>query len=289
MPDVWTVIDILNWTTAYFEEHAIEDPRLSAELLLSCVLGLERLQLYLQYDRPLTDKERAGLKVMIRRRIAHEPVQYITGFTYFMGLKFFVSSAVLIPRFDTEILAEKAIELIGQHNISRVIDVGTGSGALAISMAHFVTSLRVCASDLSAEALAVAEKNAHMLNVFDRIIFREGDLLGPWADVLALSGPLLVVANLPYVRESEWGGLAPEVKDYEPKQALVSGRGGLEHYGRLLDQLASVTGTWYGLFELGIDQVTELKDMVAQKISDTEIKVIKDLAGNDRCFFVSKK
>lgn len=289
VPETWTVLRILKWTEDYFRKHLIDQPRLDAELLLAHLLGMERLQLYLQFDRPLSEKERADYKVMVRRRVAHEPVQYITGEAFFFGLKFTVNNAVLIPRPETELLVEKAIEIIKNGNVTRVIDIGTGSGAIACSVAHFVTGQKVQASDMSPAALSIARQNAASLKIDAQIEFRQGDLLEPWMADIQPQDTVLILANLPYVREREWTTLEPEVKDSEPREALVSGIEGVDHYQRLIEQISKLDCPCTVIMEMGIEQTSILTDIIMKNVPLASVHVIKDLAQKDRFIFMVKK
>ena len=283
---VWTVLEILKWTENYFQQNKIDPPRLDAELLLSHLLGLTRLQLYLQYDRPLSDQERLDYKVMIKRRVNHEPVQYITGEAYFMGLCFKANNSVLIPRPETELLVEKAIDFIKGVNVTSVIDVGTGSGAIAVTIAHFIPDRKVLASEISNEALDVARENAKNLGVADRVEFRHGDLLEPWLSDLKPADNVLILANLPYVREREWAELTPEVKDYEPRAALVSGPEGTAHYERFIAQLGKAACPFTVLLEMGIAQTDPLTQLFRRAFSQVDLKIFKDLSGKERLLMI---
>jgi release factor glutamine methyltransferase len=218
----WTILKVLQWTTRYFTSKGIGQARANAEVLLAHVLGIERIQLYLNYDRPLGPGELARFREIIKRRAAFEPSQYIVGKQEFWSLQFEVSPAVLIPRPETEVLVEKALEILGEED-ALVLDLGTGSGAIPVALAHERSSIRVIATDRSLEALAVAKRNAARNDVSGRIHFALADLFEAFS---VLPHFELIVSNPPYVSESEYQELAPEISRYEPASAL---RGGGEH------------------------------------------------------------
>lgn len=219
MEDKWTVLRVLQWTTEYFGEKGFEQPRADAEVLLAHALGIERIGLYLNYDKPLAPEELTRFRSFVRRRAAFEPAQYITGKQEFWSLDFKVTPAVLIPRPETEVLVEKALELAGDAP-RLVLDVGTGSGAIAVALAHERTGIRVVATDRSAAAIGVARGNAARHGVADRVFFAVMDLF----DALAPE-PLfdIIVSNPPYVSDAEFLDLAPEIANYEPHSALRGG------------------------------------------------------------------
>jgi release factor glutamine methyltransferase len=219
MEEQWTILKVLLWTTEYFKSKGIGQPRADAEVLLAHALGIERLQLYLNFDKPLASEELVRLRGLIRRRAAYEPTQYITGKQEFWSLDFEVTPAVLIPRPETEILVEKALE-IAETGPSKVLDLGAGSGAIAVSLVHERSNIRVVASDISWPAIEVASRNALRNGVYDRICFVVMNLF----DALE-AAPLfdLIVSNPPYVSDAELLDLAPEVANYEPRSALQGG------------------------------------------------------------------
>ena len=233
MADAWTTQRLLRWTTQHFERKGLDAPRLSAEMLLSHVLGTDRLKLYMDPDRPTSDLERAAFRDLVERALNHEPVDYLVGRSPFFSMMLKVTPAVLIPRPSTE----TAVEHIIQHarrtpGFARptIADVGTGSGAIAIALAKHIDGARIIATDLHDDALALARENAHAQGVADRIDFRQGDLLEP------LAGEQLhyLVSNPPYIPDHEWDAVAPHVKNHEPTHALRSGPDGLDHLRPLI-------------------------------------------------------
>jgi release factor glutamine methyltransferase len=244
----WTVLKLLQWTADYFRDKGIESPRLDAELLLSATLEMDRVALYVNFERPLIDDELARYREKVRRRADREPIQYILGETEFWSLPLSVNPFVLIPRADTEVLVEEALKRI--DGCSNVLDVGTGSGAIAVALAHDQPELRVTALDCSAEALEVARGNARRNGVLEHVDCLAGDLnsLPP--------GPFdMIVSNPPYIPSRNWEQLMPEVRDHEPRLALDGGDDGLEAYRRIAVQALKILspGGWL-LVEVGIGQ-----------------------------------
>lgn len=252
---------------------------LDAELLLSHVTGLERAALYREWDRPLRDDEAAQYNVLTGRRLSGEPVAYITGHKEFMGLDFFVSRSVLIPRPETEHLVEYALKIMPPFPV--VIDVGTGSGAIAVSLAFYNREAVVCATDCSGDALDIARLNCARHGVSDRVLLRQGDLLQPVQDCLKAGGADLIAANLPYIAERDLSGLPGEVGMFEPRLALDGGKDGLEHYRRLVPGAAEfLKKGGYLLMEIGFAQGRPARSLFDPRIWEAE--VLQDLAGLNR-------
>jgi release factor glutamine methyltransferase len=276
LTETWAVLKTLQWTTGYFREKGIEGGRLDAELLLAHVLGLDRVGLYLQFDRPLNTTELTEFRGLVGRRARREPLQYILGKVEFWSLSLHVSPAVLIPRPDTELLVAEALKRAPEA--AAVLDVGTGSGAIAIALAHERPDLTVTALDLSSEALAVAEGNARQLGVAARMAFHQGDL-GEFD-----GGPFdLIVANPPYIPAADLADLMPEVRDFEPLQALDGGADGLACYRRLLPMVERVltSGGWL-LLEIGIDQAPFVQAMLRDSHLFADPFTARDLSGIER-------
>lgn len=233
VPERWTVLSLLQWAAAYLTAREFDEARLHVELLLGRVLGLERIALYLQFDRPLTPAELAAFKALFRRRLDHEPLQYILGETAFMGLTLTVEPAVLIPRPETELLVEAAVTGLraSAHAAPAVLDIGTGSGCIALGIAHLVPSADVLGIDRSREALAVARKNHERYPAL-RVRFEEQDAASASWPPSAFD---LIVSNPPYIALEEYRALAPEVRDHEPRMALTDEGDGLSFYDVLFD------------------------------------------------------
>ncbi len=252
-------LHLLAWAAGRLAESGVYKPRLNAELLLSHCTGRSRVDIYAYPERPIPREAREGFAAAVERRAAGEPLQYITGSKGFRHLDLQVDRRVLIPRPETELLAQRALEAAAaMEGRPVVVDVGTGSGCVAISVAVECRSAAVFATDISADALEVARANAARQGVEERIAFRRGDLLE------ALEGELrglldVVVSNPPYIREDEFPGLPPEVRDHEPYIALVAGPTGMEVQLRLMRQALSwLSPRGVLLIEGGADQVEKL-------------------------------
>jgi len=282
--DIWTVGRLLTWTTEWLAGRGSESPRLDAEVLLAFVRGCPRIALYTAFDVPVNEEERARFRSLVKRRGEGEPVAYLVGSREFFSLSFGVSPAVLVPRPETEGLVIRVLDLCqaagpaGQR--PRIIDVGTGSGAIVVTVAKRLTQAEFVATDISAEALAVARDNAKRHGVEGRIEFVECDLLadpkaaGPW-DV--------IVSNPPYVREDEFDALPRDVRLHEPRMALVSGPTGVEVIGRLAAAAAEklVPGGWL-LVEVGPSTAAAAEEVVAAQAALSLEPTLKDMAALPR-------
>jgi release factor glutamine methyltransferase len=236
-PKTWQIKDLLKVATDYLKNKGIENPRLNAEVLLSHQLNVERVNLYLNFDQPLTEKELSCYRSLIKRRLVHEPLQYITGTQEFWSLDFAVDRRVLIPRPETEIVVEQAIILAKtfnptEHQCLKILDLGTGCGAIAIVLAKEIPGALVWATDISEKALGLARGNALKHGVSDRLNFRQGDLWEPlWEQGLRFD---IIVSNPPYVALEEYNRLPPEVRDYEPRQALDGREDGMYYLEKII-------------------------------------------------------
>ena len=275
MAECWTVLKLLRWTADYFAGRGLDAPRLDAELLLAATLGFDRVGLYVNFERPLQAGELAAYRERVRRRAGREPLAYILGQTEFWSLPLKVTPDVLIPRPETELLVEEALPRLSGRQ--QVLDVGTGSGALAIALAHERQELTVTAIDISPAALAVAADNARSNGVAERIRFVQHDLgqLPP--------GPFdLIVANPPYIPSRELATLMPEVRDFEPQLALDGGVDGLDAYRALARQAGAIlTAAGWLLVEVGSGQAAAVKELFAGA-GLTESFAARDLAGIER-------
>jgi len=220
----WRVLELINWTTGYLEEKGFDSPRSDVEWMLGAVLECSRVRLYTDFEKPLTPDELQRFKTFLKQRLDHQPVQYIVGETEFMGMPFTVNPSVLIPRPETELLVEQAVEWLRERPEDRrkVLDVGTGSGCIAVSIAALVPDCQVVAVDISSRALQVARENAERNGVTDRLRFRELDVLRESPDGAPYD---LVASNPPYVGQDEFPDLDPEIRKYEPEEALAAGDG----------------------------------------------------------------
>jgi len=228
--------DVLTEATAFLKSKEISDPRLNAERMLAHVLQISRIELYLQFDRPLNQSEREQYKDFLRRRAAHEPLQYILGETEFMSLPFRITPDVLIPRPETEVLVELVLEDAKTEPVQTILDIGTGSGCIAVSLAANLSDVQITAADVSRKALEVASQNARLNGVQDRVQFTEGDIQSG----LDLESRFdVVVSNPPYIALNEWDKLDPEIREHEPRMALCDESDGLKFYKMMADQSES--------------------------------------------------
>ncbi|MGM9581829.1 MAG: peptide chain release factor N(5)-glutamine methyltransferase [Anaerovibrio sp.] len=286
--EVWTIGRILKWTEGYFQKAGLDSPRLDAEVLLSYVLKKERIFLYVHFDQPMEEAELAAYKGCIKRRVQHQPVAYITGHKEFMGLEFKVTPATLIPRPDTEILVEAVLQRLKagkDAENSLIADIGTGSGAICLSLLNYLPKLQAVTVDISPEALAVAEENAEVLGLSERIEFLQGDMLEPLkAQGERFSGRLsAIVSNPPYIPRGDIAGLEPDVRAFEPMGALDGGEDGLDFYRRLLaDGAELLQADGFLAMEAGIHQAQQLKAMAEGSLQWGRCEIIRDLAGIER-------
>jgi release factor glutamine methyltransferase len=273
-----TVLEVIKKTTGFFADKGIENPRLNAELLVGHALGLKRMQLYLKFEQPLTETELEKIRPLVRRRSAREPVQYIVGETEFFGLKLKTDRRALIPRPETERLLEIMATRLAGSPPARVLDLGTGSGALALGLATAFPAAVVTAVDSSESALALARENAAALGLAERVKFFQSD----WFSALPAGGLFeLIVANPPYLSAEETAQAAPEVRDFEPVAALTAGGQGLDELKEILAGAPRFLAPG-GLLalETGIAQHAELLRLAAAGFSPAES--LTDLAGRDR-------
>lgn len=278
-PRRWTVVEMIRWTAEYLGGRGFHNARLNAELLLAGELGLKRLDLYLQFDRPLAPDELAGFKARLRRRARREPLQYIDGSAPFRDLLLRVDPRVLIPRPETEVLVQEVLDWARGRHALAAVDVGTGSGAIALALATEGPFARVVATDVSDDALAAARENRDAAAPGAPVEFRAGDLLAP------VRGESLdvVVSNPPYVGEEERASLDPEVRDWEPAAALFAGPGGLDALRRLVADAPAVLrpGGLLAL-EIGAAQGAAVTELIRRTGAFTPARVRPDLAGRDR-------
>ncbi len=269
----WTTLEVLNWTTKKFEDEGIDSARLDAQLMLAKAMGCTRIHLYTQFDKPLGEEERATYRQMIKRRLDGEPVAYILGRKEFWSLNLHITPDVLVPRGDSEILVRVAMERA--DNPTSVVDVCTGSGAIALAIKSELPDASVSASELSPAAATVARKNSEALNL--AVTIAEGDLLAPFKDQTFD----VVVSNPPYIASAEMVQLPKDVKR-EPALALDGGASGLEVIERLVGDAKSCLAPG-GL--LAIEHGWEQGEQVSALLKShgyREVVVTKDLAGRDR-------
>jgi len=285
----WTIIKLLSWAESYFNKHCIDSPRLTSELLLAHCLDINRLNLYLQYDRPLDKTELSGFKGLIKKRIQNQPVAYIIGEKGFFESDFLVTRDVLIPRPDTEIIVEQAIEILrkdSNHNHKRkILELGTGSGAIIISLAKEISYNSYFASDFSIAAIDIAKKNAERI-ANNKISF----FCSNWFSAIKSTAQFdLILSNPPYVPSKDIAKLQPEIRKFEPMMALDGGDDGLDSYRTILQNAHShlVPGGII-LLEIGFDQKDGVINIVNKFAQYQSVEFIKDLAGHNRVVLIKK-
>lgn len=253
---------MLTWMQQDFEGRGIPSARLDAELLISAVLKVERLSLYLDLDRPLGRAELQRIKALVKRRRSHEPIAYILGQRDFWGRTFEVSPAVLIPRPDTETLIEAALAVLPEDEPLRILDLCTGSGCIGLTLAAERPASQVVLTDVSEEALAVAERNAERLGLSDRVTFRQGDLF----DAIHPGERFdLIASNPPYIGEAEYATLDETVRGFEPRIALVAKEDGYRCYSRIADDAKGVLAPGGRmLLECGHQQAAEVENRLSE-------------------------
>jgi release factor glutamine methyltransferase len=273
-PGTWTILEILKWTTAYFQDKGVSEPRASAEVLLAHALNLSRLDLYLRYDQPLSPQELARFKGFVQRRRAGEPTAYLTGHREFWSLNFKVTPAVLIPRPETETLVEAVLQVLKPETENWSLEVGVGSGALIIALARELPQTRWVGIDISGEALGIARENAENHGVQGRISFLRADLLGAFKPGPRFS---LLVANLPYVPRPVWEQLPKDIKDYEPREALLGGADGLDLIRPLVKEAPGhlLSGGWLAL-EVADGMAPQVADLLQETGAYGQIEAIPD-------------
>jgi release factor glutamine methyltransferase len=287
--ETWTISKILDWTTEYLKKLNMEWPHLEAEILLAHALDLKRIGLYTNYERILRAEELSRFKQLIQRRSKHEPIAYITGNQPFMSLDFHVDRSVLIPRPETEKLVEVVIDLIKSSIVHRpsslVADIGTGSGAIAVSLTKYLPQIKVIGIDSSANAVKIAQKNAERHKVNDRCEFVVGDMLNQFDDTCKFD---IVASNPPYIPTADINALQADVKDYEPREALDGGEDGLLYIKKLIqDSPKYLKDDGYLMFEFGINQADNIMELTKDKFEET--KIIKDASGVERLYLGRKK
>lgn len=276
--DAWTVRKVLGWTAQHFEKNAIDAPRLTAEILLAHTLKSSRVRLYTDLDRPLEKTELAGYRGLISKRLEGQPTAYLTGSREFYGRPFAVDARVLVPRPETEHLVEAALRWLPKDAPSRVLDLCTGSGCVAVSIAMERPQASVWAVDLSPDAAQVARTNAETLGAGSRVTVLEGDLYAPVPAGVRFD---VVTANPPYIARGELAGLQKEVRQ-EPALALDGGPDGLDVVRRVIDGAGErlKPGGWLAL-EIGDDQGDAVMGLMA-RAGYLEVRLERDLARLDR-------
>jgi release factor glutamine methyltransferase len=276
----WTVTRLLDWTAQYLAQKGVESPRLDAEVLLAHCLGWKRIDLYARYDQLPSDEVRKQYKTLIGRRLEGCPVAYLVGRKEFFGLTLEVSPTVLIPRPESEYVVLECLRLAKGMPAPHVLDIGTGSGNLAVAVAHQHKGAQVTAIDISPEAIAVASRNAQRHGVAERIRFLTSDLFTPLTDHQLFN---FVLSNPPYIAHEDMDKLPPGVRDFEPHQALDGGPGGFAVFDRLIAEAPKyLQADGYLIVEIGTAQEKPARDRLAAQ-GDYELsETIRDGSGHPR-------
>ena len=289
----WTIERILTWTRGFFERKRIDAPRLCAELLVAHVLAVPRIKLYTDFQRTLTTDQLTRLRDLVKRAGEEEPIAYLTGITHFFNCELHVSPGVLIPRPDTETIVEHALQLFRNElgfETPRVLDLCTGSGAIAVAIAKHAKGSQIVATDISETAVAVAKQNADTTGVADRVTVRQGDLYAALDGIVDPSPFDLIVANPPYIATDLMPTLPRNVREYEPALALDGGPDGLDPHRRIL---AGAAERWLRdggrlMLEIAFDQNETARAMAANYPAFTDVKIIRDYSGHPRVLLASK-
>jgi release factor glutamine methyltransferase len=275
--ETWTVRRLLEWTEDFLRKKGFESPRLEAQILLAHALGCKKIDLYVRHDEEPTEDRRTAFRETIKKRAEGMPVAYLVGHREFYSLEFAVTPAVLIPRPETETLVMEALRRLKPLESPRVLDLGTGSGAIAVAIARQHKTARITAVDVSSPALAVAIGNAQRHGVADRITFLEGDLFAPVAGQTFD----LIVSNPPYIADAEFAALDVGVREFEPRAALAGGPDGLDFFRRIAADVQTYLSPGGAiLVEIGATQEAAVRDLFAARLDpDTSVK---DSAGRPR-------
>jgi len=277
-----------------FKNGGIINSEREAEILLSYFLEMNRSEIYLNSNRILKDIEKKQLEGKIQKRINKIPLQYITKHQEFMGMDFLVEKGVLIPRPETEILVEEAIKKIQNYKYSnniKVVDLGTGAGVIAISIANFINNITVYATDISKKSLQIALKNAQKHDCKNKIIFLHGDLFEPFENKIEKLSLEAIISNPPYIDSYDFKSLPPEVKNNEPKIALYGGIDGLDYYRKIIRESPQyLKKKSFLALEVGAGQARKVKELILKENNFTQdIEIIKDYLGIERVVIADRK
>ena len=281
----WMIKNALRWGVDYLKDNGVDSPKLDAEILLMYSLNIDRTKLYLFSDKILNAKEREIYKGCVERRSKREPVAYITGHKEFMSLDFKLTKAVLVPRPETEILVEETLRECAQRkdkkSFIRILELGTGSGIIAVSLAKAIKQITLVATDISLEIIKVAVENAHLHKVNDKITF----FLGRYLQGIKQKENQFdfIVSNPPYLSKSDWERAQPEIREHEPPDSLLGGEDGMDFYRTIIpdtSNLLSEDGCL--LLEVGIGQTEIVSGMIEKTASYSRVELIKDLSGIKR-------
>ena len=289
-----TIRNILKWAIATLKEAEIDSPSINADTLLSFVLSCDRTKLYTNPDEIISDADISRYKDLINERIRHVPLQYITHRVEFMSLDFVVDERVLIPRPETEILVETVLKNEHDKQYSKrkitIMDIGTGSGNIAVSLAKNLSNVEIYASDISQEALGTAKTNAQEHKVVDNIHLLHGDLFSAFVGYAEKEHIDFIVSNPPYVSESEWKNLEPELRDHEPRVALVAGKDGLCFYKQIIKEATDwLMPDGYLIIEIGETQANTIIKLMENEGHYGDIEISNDLQGKERVISARRK
>ena len=287
----WTIQKLLNWTAEHLTKKGLDSPRLSAELVLSHVVGLKRIELYTQFDKPVTKEQSDRLHDLVKRAGQNEPIAHIVGKTEFYSLELDITPDCLIPRPETELLVERAIEFLRARTGKQfVCDLCTGSGCVAVAIAKNFSNADIIATDICEAALKVAAKNVEKHQLGKRIRLLCGDLFDPLVPQLDVDKFDLIVCNPPYVSAAEFEKLDKNVKDYEPKSALLAGADGLDIYRRIVEKVDDFLKPDAALMlEIGYGQGPAVRELLEKAGYFGKITIEKDLYDNDRIAIAKKQ
>jgi release factor glutamine methyltransferase len=290
MAEPWTIQKLLTWITDYLTQKKVDSPRLSAELLLSDVLAMKRIELYMHFDKAVEQEKLDTLRGLVKRAGESEPIGYLVGRTEFYSLELAVCPDCLIPRPETELLVERAIEFLrARTGNQHVLDLCTGCGCIAIAIAKNFSDLKIIATDISDGALATAAKNVQKHKLEDKITLLSGDLFEPIIRQIDIAPFDLIISNPPYVSELEFEKLEKNVKDYEPRIALHGGADGLDVYRRIVAEVDKFLKPDASLMmEIGYAQGTAVRELLEKKDLFASVAIEKDLSNNDRIAIAKK-
>jgi len=275
-----TVLELLNLTTTFFEQKGIDSARLNAELLLAETLKCKRLDLYLAFDKPVKDEEVNHFREFIRRRGNREPLQYILGYVEFYGINFFVNKDVLIPRQETEVLVETIINQTDKDAELKIMDIGTGSGIIAVCLANHLPNAKIIGVDKSSEALLIAKQNAEKNNVAERITFIENNVLNSLSAINTTFD--IIVSNPPYVSQKEFSYLQKEIVSHEPDFAVTDFSDGLTFYRKIIESAKThLNENGKIFFEVGAGQSEQVKSIFEEN-NFSSMQIWKDYGGIER-------
>ena len=289
MPD-WTIQKLLTWITEYFTDKKVDSPRLSAELLLASTLSMSRIELYTQFDKIVPQDKLDYLRRLVKQASQNEPVAYLIGKTEFYSIELDVTADCLIPRPETELLVEMAVDFLRKRAGKQLVcDLCTGCGCIAVAVAKNFANADIIATDISEAALKVTEKNVEKYKLSDRIKLLLGDLFDPLIEQIDAAKFDLIVCNPPYVSRPDYQSLEKNVKDFEPQQALYGGDDGLDVYRKIALKVDDFLKPDAGLIlEIGCGQGQAVRELLEKTSVFSDIKIEKDFQNNDRIVIARK-